>query len=140
MKVLDELKLALNRLGLSFSPAEVKIAFGVLNEIDKELGLFGAGPDSWRKIGDASGPWNYIRPKLVRYLVLNTDSFLAASRENKREPEELVFAVAYGLLQPFKELSDGVRSGDFIDEYQARDWQALDKYVSDKWRLSLKKS
>lgn len=72
---------------LMFSPNEIKEAYGILYEIDRELG------ESFDFMH--GGVWRTVRYRIEEYLILNSKSFLKTVREGKKTPREIVYRLAY---------------------------------------------
>jgi hypothetical protein len=102
---------------LIFSPREVKEAYGILYEIDRELDR-----NLEIKFG---GAWAIIRYRIEQYLILHTKSFLNSIKEKKLSPREIVYNIIYN------ESAEEIEIGDpFIT--LSNGYEQLNKFITKK--------
>lgn len=117
MRFFRELRILFKDILIIFLPKEVKEAYGVVYEIDREV-----ESDSNLSWG---GTWSFVRQRIENYLIVDTNLFLNAVRIKRVTPREIVYNMTYKIS------SDQIQTTDLYTS-KTKGFENLNKYITRK--------
>ena len=117
--MIDDLKFSLRNILMIFFPIEVKEAYGIIYEIERELN------DKYGMLSYPAMVWPTIRFRIEKYLIVKTKAYINFMRDKKLSPREIVYSITYNESSTEIEIADPYTSA-------TKGYEMLNKYITNK--------